>query len=523
MSDYKSTLNLPATSFPMKANLASREPETLKYWDEIDAYAEMISSNQGAPVYCLHDGPPYANGHIHLGTAMNKIIKDIIIKARNMSGWLAEYVPGWDCHGLPIEHKVAQELRAKGKDLPPTAVRKICREYANKYLDIQRAEFRRLGVLGTWDDPYVTMKPEYESITTKELVKFMRSGSVVRNKKPIYWCASCQTALAEAEVENHDHHSDSIFVRFPLTDPNLLKVFPQADINNTYAVIWTTTPWTMPSNLAIMANPEFDYALVKADGSFYIVAEEMLDSLRPQLGWENAEVTATVKGRELERLKARHPFLNRESLLILADCVTLDAGTGLVHCAPGHGPDDYVAGQRYGLEVYSPLNDQGVYLDDVEFFAGMQVFDANPKVVEKLKEVGNLLASAKMGHSYPHCWRCKNPVIYRATTQWFILMGANDLRKKALSAIANDVNWIPGWGKDRIYNMIENRPDWCISRQRVWGVPIIALICESCDTAWNDPDWADAIADKYAEHPTGCDYWYETPVEELVPHGLTCP
>ncbi len=523
MRDYKSTLNLPETSFPMKANLANKEPETLKCWEAADAYGEMIKSNQGNPAYVLHDGPPYANGHIHLGTAMNKIIKDIIVKSRNMQGFLAEYVPGWDCHGLPIEHKVAQELQAKGKKLPPVAVRKICREYANKYLDIQRDEFKRLGVLGVWNKPYVTMDPEYESVTTKELVNFIRSGSVVRNKKPIYWCASCQTALAEAEVEYHDHHSDSIFVRFPLNDPALGKIFPQADLSKTYAVIWTTTPWTLPSNLAIMVNPEFEYVLVSASDGFYIVAEEMLEGLREPFGWQNAQVVGKVKGSVLERLKARHPFYDRESLIIVADCVTLDAGTGLVHSAPGHGPDDYVAGQRYGLEVYSPVNDQGVFLDEVEFFAGMQVFDANPKVLAKLKEVGNLLGKNKITHSYPHCWRCKNPVIYRATTQWFILMDANNLRQKALSAIRNEVEWIPGWGKDRIYNMVENRPDWCISRQRVWGVPIIALICESCDTAWNDPEWAYAIAEKYASHPTGCDYWYETDVKDLVPEGLACP
>ena len=523
MRDYKSTLNLPETSFPMKANLANKEPETLKCWDAADAYGEMIKSNQGNPVYVLHDGPPYANGHIHLGTAMNKIIKDIIVKARNMQGFLAEYVPGWDCHGLPIEHKVAQELQAKGKKLPPVAVRKICREYANKYLDIQRAEFKRLGVLGVWDKPYITMDPEYESVTTKELVNFIRSGSVVRNKKPIYWCASCQTALAEAEVEYHDHHSDSIFVRFPLNDPAIAKIFPQADVSKTYAVIWTTTPWTLPSNLAIMVNPEFEYVLVSASDGFYLVAEEMLEGLRDSFGWQNAQVVGKAKGSALERLKARHPFYDRESLVIVADCVTLDAGSGLVHSAPGHGPDDYVAGQRYGLEVYSPVNDQGVFLDEVEFFAGMQVFDANPKVLAKLEEVGNLMAKNKISHSYPHCWRCKNPVIYRATTQWFILMDANDLRKKTLSTIRNEVEWIPGWGKDRIYNMVENRPDWCISRQRVWGVPIIALICESCDAAWNDPEWADAIAEKYASHPTGCDYWYETDVKDLVPEGLACP
>ena len=523
MSDYKSTLNLPETSFPMKANLAKKEPETLAYWEEINAYQAMVNANLGRETYMLHDGPPYANGHIHLGTALNKIIKDIIIKARNMQGYKAEYIPGWDCHGLPIEHKVAQELAAKNKVLPPISVRKICREYANKYLDIQRNEFKRLGAFGDWANPYITMLPEYESITTKELVNFIRNKAVVRNKKPIYWCVDCQTALAEAEVEYDDHTSNSLFIRFPLKDPAAQKLFPEADLNNTYIIIWTTTPWTIPSNLAIMVNPEFEYVLVKQADNFYILAAELLDEVKQKLGWDSVELVRTVKGSELERLKATHPLYNRESLVILADAVTLDAGTGCVHCAPGHGPDDYAAGQRYGIDTYSPLDDKGVFLPDVEFFAGLDVFSANPKVIAKLEEVGNLLGKGKISHSYPHCWRCKNPVIFRATTQWFILMDKNDLRKKALSAVRNDVNWIPGWGADRIYNMIENRPDWCISRQRVWGVPIIALICEGCNEAWNDADWADAIAEKYAQHPTGCDYWYETDVKDLTPAGLTCP
>ncbi|THB70133.1 MAG: isoleucine--tRNA ligase, partial [Desulfovibrio sp.] len=424
--------------------------------------------------------------------------------------------------GLPIEHKVEKELGEKKDSLPPTAIRKRCRSYAEKYLAIQRKEFKRLGVLGEWDQPYLTMHPSYEAATARELGNFMASGSVARSKKPIYWCLSCQTALAEAEVEYHDHTSPSIFVRFPFTDPDLAKVLPQADPAKTFIVIWTTTPWTIPSNMGVAVHPEFDYVLLKHEGEFYILAEYLAQACQEKFGWDSVEKLVTFKGEILENLSARHPFYDRESKLVLADYVTLDSGTGCVHTAPGHGREDYETGLKYGLEIMSPLNDEGRFLATAEPFAGKTVWEANPQVIEVIKEKGNLLAQEKMSHSYPHCWRCKEPVIFRATTQWFITMAANDLRKKALSAINNDVAWVPAWGRERIFSMIENRPDWCISRQRMWGVPILALLCKDCGHAYHDADWITSVVEQFEKYPTGCDYWFDTDLDKIVPQGLTC-
>ncbi len=523
MAEYKSTLNLPDTRFPMKANLVQKEPETLKFWEEADAYRLMQEASGERGRYVLHDGPPYANGHIHLGTALNKILKDIVVKSRNLLGWTTPYVPGWDCHGLPIEHNVEVELGDRKKDLPAHAIRKRCRQYAEKFLDIQRREFKRLGVLGNWADPYMSMKPSYEAVTAAELATFVEKGEVVRSKKPIYWCCHCRTALAEAEVEYADHASPSVFVRFPLPDEGLKKAFVAADPSRAFVVIWTTTPWTLPDNLAVAVHPEFVYALVEQGGKQYVLARDLLEQCAATFGWSEYTVVGECAGAALERLEARHPFYDRSSLVILGDHVTLEAGTGCVHTAPGHGREDYEVGLKYGLEAYSPLDDEGRFLPAVQYFAGLNVFEANPAVIEKLKETGNLLAERRITHSYPHCWRCKSPVIFRATTQWFISMDANDLRKRALSAIRNDVKWVPAWGEERIYNMIESRPDWCISRQRLWGVPILALICEDCGEAWNDPAWMREIAARFARHPTGCDYWYETDVADIAPADLACP
>ncbi|HIX39879.1 MAG TPA: isoleucine--tRNA ligase, partial [Candidatus Desulfovibrio intestinigallinarum] len=419
--------------------------------------------------------------------------------------------------------KVEQELKEKKKTLPAHVVRKCCRDYAGKWIDIQRKEFRRLGVLGDWENPYRSMTPAYEAITARELARFVEKGNVVRAKKPIYWCCSCHTALAEAEVEYADHTSPSIFVRFPLPDQKLKEIFPQADTGRSYVIIWTTTPWTLPDNMAVCLHPEFMYALVEADDAQYVLARELVESCAATFGWSDYKVLGEAEGSALEGLEARHPFYNRVSPLILGRHVTLDAGSGCVHTAPGHGREDYEVGLQYKLDVLSPLDDAGRFLPSVEFFAGLNVFEANPKVIEKLQEVGALLREQKISHSYPHCWRCKNPVIFRATTQWFISMEKNNLRQQALTAINEKVNWIPAWGRERIYNMIESRPDWCISRQRQWGVPILALLCEDCGEAWNDPKWMTEMTERFAAHPTGCDYWYEADLSEIVPEGLKCP
>ncbi len=524
MADYKKTLNLPRTSFPMRANLTQNEPKMLAFWEKNNAYQTMVAANREEERFVLHDGPPYANGHIHLGTAMNKVLKDFIVKSRNLSGRRAEYVPGWDCHGLPIEHKVSQELKDKGKtDLPLVTVRRICRDYAAKFLDIQRKEFKRLGVFGTWDTPYRTMDPSYEAATARELGRFMAQGSVVRGKKPIHWCCSCETALAEAEVEYSDHTSPSIYVRFPLNDPRLKEVFARAEPGKAWVVIWTTTPWTLPGNMAVAVHPEFTYQLVQARGEHYVLARDLVAQCAAVFDWEDYEVLGEASGRELEGLTARHPFIDRASPIVLAPYVTLEAGTGCVHTAPGHGREDYETGLKYGLDILSPLDDQGRFLENVARFAGLNVFEANARVIQVLQDEGHLLAGQRLTHSYPHCWRCKQPVIFRATTQWFISMEKNGLRTKALAAIRDQVEWIPAWGRERIHSMIENRPDWCISRQRTWGVPIIALLCQGCDHAYTDSKWVFEIVERFQDHPRGCDYWFEAEVSELAPPGLACP
>ncbi|WP_408999369.1 isoleucine--tRNA ligase [Syntrophus buswellii] len=519
--DYKESLNLPRTDFPMKANLTKKEPEQLKKWDEMHIYDLIREVSTGRKTYILHDGPPYANGNIHLGTALNKIIKDIVIKSRSMTGYDCVFVPGWDCHGLPIEHQVDKELGEKKAELSQAEKRRLCRVYADKFVDIQREQFKRLGVFGEWDNPYLTMSYDYEATTVEEFGKLYLSGSVYKGKKPVYWCASCKTALAEAEVEYADHSTPSIYVKFPLIS-DIAAVRPKLAEKKVSIVIWTTTPWTIPANLAIALHEEFEYIAVSFDEDVLILAKDMLDYCIDAFGFrgKSYEILDEFPGAVLEGLKARHPLIDRESLVILAPFVTLDAGTGCVHIAPGHGQEDYEIGMKYGLDNYAPVDADGRFTPDVADFAGEFVFDANDSVNRKLKEVGALLGLVDIEHSYPHCWRCKSPIIFRSTEQWFISMEKNDLRKKALEAVES-VRWIPSWGRDRIYGMIENRPDWCISRQRLWGVPITMFYCENCGAHLMTSEIMNHLVSLVRQF--GADVWFEREAADLLPPGTLCP
>lgn len=518
--DYKRTLNLPKTGFPMKANLVKKEPEILEKWERLNLYHLIRRSSEGRDRYMLHDGPPYANGHIHMGTAFNKILKDIIIKSRQMAGFDVPYVPGWDCHGLPIEHRVDLELGAKKSEMSQTETRAYCRRYAEKYIDIQCNEFKRLGVLGEWERPYLTMNYAYEATIVREFGKFALNGSLVRSKKPIYWCISCKTALAEAEVEYAEHSSPSIFVKFPMIS-DMSQLCPALKGKQVSVVIWTTTPWTIPANLAIALHPDFEYVAAEtSDNEVMILAKGLLNECMDTFGIRSYEVLAEFNATMLEHLEARHPLYDRPSVIVLAPYVTLDAGTGCVHTAPGHGREDFETGLAYNLDVYSPVDDSGRFIDEVKYFAGMEVFEANRSVNDKLSEVGALLKEEEMTHEYPHCWRCKRPVIFRSTEQWFISMEKNGLREKALNAIQR-VSWIPSWGQERIYNMIANRPDWCISRQRSWGVPITVFFCRGCNELIISQQIIDHVSHMVEE--AGADVWFSEPEENLVPPGTVCP
>lgn len=518
--DYKDTLNLPNTTFPMRANLPKREPEFLKKWQEGQIYAEILKASEGRPKYILHDGPPYANGNIHLGTALNKILKDMIVKSKFMSGFDSDYVPGWDCHGLPIEHHVDKELGKKKQTMTEVEVRRKCREYATKFIEIQREEFKRLGVFGVWEDPYLTMNYKYQATIARELGNFFQDGSVYRGKKPVHWCSSCVTALAEAEVEYADSSTPSIFVKFKAVDDFSQKVPELGNRDDVYVVIWTTTPWTIPANLAIAVHPDESYAAVETEKGVLVLAERLVPVNMEAFGVESYKILATFSGSCLEGLKCAHPLYGRPSMIILAPFVTLDTGAGCVHIAPGHGQEDYEVGLKYNLEVYAPVNDNGIFTKEAEYFSGKFVFDANKDVIAKLEENGALLGSETINHSYPHCWRCKKPVIFRATHQWFISMDKTNLRSNALKAI-DTVNWIPKWGRDRIYGMIQHRPDWCVSRQRSWGVPITAVRCKDCDSVVAPPELFEKVSKLFEEH--GADIWFESSVEQLIPDGLRCP
>lgn len=513
----KETLNLPKTLFPMKANLSEKEPEILEFWKREGIYNKIRENKANAPGFILHDGPPYANGHIHIGTALNKVLKDFVIKFKNISGFDAPYVPGWDCHGLPIENLVEKTMKKNKEDFSKLNVRKKCHKYAMDYMDIMRQEFQRLGVLGKWERPYLTLDPLYESTILRVLADAVRQGFVYRQKKPIHWCMSCVTALAEAELEYYDSASDSIFVKFPLksTGENspLSNELPRGDIS---FVIWTTTPWTIPANLALAVHPDLAYGVYRAGDELLIIAKDLKDAIKDKLNIGDLELVREFKGHEIEGDIALHPFIDRESHVVLANYVTLEQGSGIVHTAPGHGQEDYMTGRHYNLDTFCPVDENGKFTSEFDPYKGIGVFDANPGLVRLLKDKNMLLHSEEFSHSYPHCWRCKQPVIFRATEQWFISIDHDGLRAKAKDSIAN-VEWIPGWGMNRILAMIENRPDWCISRQRNWGVPIVAVKCSECNEISIDADLIDKVANIVEK--TGVEIYFEKNIKEFIPEA----
>lgn len=524
--ELKKTVRLPQTEFPMKANLPQNEPKTLARWDSIGLYQKLRETGAGRPRYVLHDGPPYANGNIHLGHAFNKILKDFIIKSKTMAGFDSPYIPGWDCHGLPIEIKVDSLLGSKKATMTQAQIRAECRKYADKFVDLQRKDFIRLGVFGRWNDYYSTMSADYESVIAQAFVDFLDKGYIYKGLKPVNWCMNCRTALAEAEVEYENHSSPSIWVRFALKTPPE-DIAPELKGRKVYGVIWTTTPWTMPANMAISFHPRYEYSAVLVDGDVYIIASELVHKTAAKLGWPvELPVVATFRGAKMEGTVFDHPFLERDSRGILADHVTLEAGVGAVHTAPGHGQEDYVVGQQYGIATYCPVDAGGRMFQAEgadgqlpEELLGKSVWAANPIVIDILTRHEALLGQEKIEHSYPHCWRCHKPTIFRATEQWFIGMERNDLRQRTLEAIKG-VRWHPEWGEERISNMIATRPDWCISRQRVWGVPIVAFHCETCETTVTDKAILDRVIEKFKTHTA--DAWYSMTVEELVDGPLTC-
>jgi isoleucyl-tRNA synthetase len=512
--DWKSTLNLPRTQFPMKANLPQMEPRQLAEWEEKGLYRRIQESRAGAPEYVLHDGPPYPTGEITLGTGLNKVLKDMVVKSKSMAGFRAPYLPGWDCHGLPIETKVEKELGGKGK-VPPAEFRRLCRDFAARYIDNHRREFKRLGIFGQWEKPYLTMDYSVEAAIAEAFVTFYEKGYVYRGLKPVYWCIFDSTALAEAEVEYEDHTSPSIWVKFPVVPGGAAeKLGASVD-----AIIWTTTPWTLPHNRALAFHPEYEYVVVETEKGNLLLAADLVLMLSAALGLAGLRIRGAWRGSDLEGIQFQHPFLDLRVPAVMADYVTLDQGTGIVHTAPGHGAEDFYTGQKYGLEAHAPIDDAGRYLEGLPEYKGKTVFEANPAIVELLRRRGMLLLDAKLTHSYPHCWRCHQPVIFRATEQWFINLEHASLRQKALDEIRR-VKWKPGWGEERMASMVSTRPDWCVSRQRFWGVPLIVFYCEQCNAQLLDFKAHRNVVEIFRRE--GADAWFARPAEELVPAGTKC-
>lgn len=510
--DYGKTLNLPQTEFPMRGNLPTREPEFLKEWEEQDIYHLVEKHNAGKPKFILHDGPPYANGDIHTGHVLNKVLKDIIIKYKSMSGFDAPYTPGWDTHGLPIEQKAIKEFGINRHEVDKATFRKKCEEFALNCVDNQKTQFKRLGVRGDWDNPYITLQKDFEAAQIGAFGEMAKKGYIYKGKKPVYWCADCETALAEAEVEYADHKAPTIYVKFQVVDGKGVLD------NDTYFVIWTTTPWTIPANLAICLHPDYVYVCAEMDGTKMVVAKDLMETFMAAAGIENTNILKEFKGAELEMITCQHPLLDRTSLVILGDHVTLDAGTGCVHTAPGHGVDDFEAGMKYGLEVLSTVDAQGkMNADAGEQFQGMDLDECNKAVIKGLEEKGAVMGLKWINHQYPHCWRCKKPIVFRATEQWFCSI--EGFRDQALAEI-DKVQWIPSWGHDRIYNMVKDRSDWCISRQRTWGVPIPIFYCKECGKEIITDETIKHIQNLFREH--GSNIWFEKDAAELIPEGLTC-
>lgn len=520
--DYKDTLNLPVTKFPMRANLAKREPSFLEFWHSHDIYHKALNARKDSHEhFVLHDGPPYANGDIHIGTAFNKILKDFIPKFNTMAGRYAPYIPGWDTHGLPIELRALKDggLSKLGTDVDPVELRKKCKQTALHYLDLQREEFKRLGVLGEWDHPYITLDPKFEHLELHAFADMVNKGLIYRGLKPVYWCTDCQTALAAGEIEYWDEESPSVYVAYPI--PEIAQKFPELSGREVYIVIWTTTPWTLPSSAGVAIHPRYDYGFYENDGKVYIFADALKDSVSRNTGMTFSEPIKLVKGADLERLEPVHPFYDDKKLLVvLADYVELETGTGCVHTSPGHGVEDYETGVRYGLKVYSSVDNAGYFEKDMPIVGGMSLLDGGNKALELIRARGRLLGSGKLMHSYPHCWRCKRPVIFRATDQWFINVAA--FKDEALNVIDNEVRWIPEWGRDRIFNMVSSRSDWCISRQRVWGIPVPAIHCKDCGNFTLTPDRIRMLAEKVKDSPDGSSIWWEESLEDLFGEFAKC-
>jgi len=515
--DFRKTLNLPQTNFPMRANLAQREMEILSFWERENIYQKIREKRKGSPKYVLHDGPPYANGDIHLGQALNKILKDMVIKYKTMQNFDAHYIPGWDCHGLPIEHQLFKKLGISKEEISRLKFRKEARRYAYSFVNKQREEFKRLGLLGRWEKPYLTMDPSYEAEIVQVFGKLAEQGYIYRGIKPVHWCFKCQTALAEAEVEYKEKVDPSIYVKFLLKDkPSFLSSEMPV-----YLLVWTTTPWTLPANLGVALHPEFTYSFMCMEKEILLIASDLWEKISKETGQKEKEVLFDFKGKELEGLRYIHPFTKKERCILLADFVTLEEGTGCVHIAPGHGEDDYLLGLEYNLPIFSPIDDKGRFTSEVKEFQGLSVFEANPLIVNKLKENGSLFWSGFSSHSYPHCWRCKSPLIFRSTPQWFLSVDKHNLREKAIKSVMEEVEWIPPRGRIRIKSMLEERPDWCLSRQRYWGVGIPALYCQSCGKAIINKEIVKKVSSLIMRENS--DVWFKEKVENIIPPNFKCP